>query len=100
MRGCIIFFPSTLTDCLFVSLAVTQFVAGIKACREAQDLIGNLGEVERKCVVFCSVVLMCLNTGLSFPCPQSTYTIKFQLNAPLLYIISLSSGMEFLSLSM
>lgn len=33
---------STLTDCMFVSLAVTPFVAGIKACREPQDLIGNL----------------------------------------------------------
>lgn len=61
---------STLTDCMFVSLAVTPFVAGIKACREPQDLIGNLGEKQKrekkgkrggKYIGFCSVVLMCLN---------------------------------------
>lgn len=39
---------STLSDCVFVSLAVAPFAAGIKACREPQDLIGNLGEKEKK----------------------------------------------------
>lgn len=44
-----VFFPlSTLSDCVFVSLAVAPFVAGIKACREPQDLIGNLGEKKEK----------------------------------------------------
>ena len=43
------FFPfSTLSDCVFVGLAVGPFVAGIKACREPQDLIGNLGEKTTK----------------------------------------------------
>ena len=32
---------------MFVSLAVAPFVAGIKACREPQDLIGNLGEKKK-----------------------------------------------------
>lgn len=45
----VVFFPlSTLSDCVFVSLAVAPFVAGIKACREPQDLIGNLGEKKEK----------------------------------------------------
>lgn len=49
-RGLFIFFIpfSTLSDCVFVSLAVAPFVAGIKACREPQDLIGNLGEKKKK----------------------------------------------------
>lgn len=43
------FFPhSTLSDCVFVSLTVKPFVVGIKACRELQDLIGNLGEKKGK----------------------------------------------------
>lgn len=41
------FFCSTLTDCMFVSLAVAPFMAGIKACREPEDLIGNLGEKQK-----------------------------------------------------
>lgn len=36
----------TLSDCVFVRLAAAPFVAGIKACREPQDLIGNLGGKE------------------------------------------------------
>lgn len=32
---------------MFVSLAVAPFVSGIKACRDPQDLIGNL-EGEKK----------------------------------------------------
>lgn len=45
----VFFFPlSTLSDCVFVSLAVTPFVAGIKACREPQDLIGNLVGKKKK----------------------------------------------------
>lgn len=49
MRERLDFFSfSTLTDCMFVSLAVTPFVAGIKACREPQDLIGNLGEKQKR----------------------------------------------------
>lgn len=51
-RGCVFSFfllpLSTLSDCVFVSLAVAPFVAGIKACREPQDLIGNLGEKKKK----------------------------------------------------
>lgn len=31
---------------MFVRLAAAPFVAGIKACREPQDLIGNLGGKE------------------------------------------------------
>lgn len=42
------FFLSTLSDCVFVSLAVVPFMAGIKACREPQDLIGNLGEKKKE----------------------------------------------------
>lgn len=72
----------TLSDCVFVRLAAAPFVAGIKACRESQDLIGNLGgkegedrEEEKKGthIGCCGVVLMCLNMGLSFSCPQSTH---------------------------
>ena len=33
---------------MFVSLAVAPFAAGIKACREPQDLIGNLREKKTK----------------------------------------------------
>lgn len=78
---------STLTDCMFGSLAVAPFVAGIKACREPQDLIGNLGEKQeeekkererKKYIGCCSFVLMCLNIGLSFSCPQSTHKMFFQ----------------------
>lgn len=60
---------------MFVSLAVVPFMAGIKACREPQDLIGNLGEKKKgKKNIGCSnVVLMCLNIGLSFSCPKSTH---------------------------
>lgn len=43
-----LFSLSTLSDCVFVSLAVAPFVAGIKACREPQDLIGNLGEKKKE----------------------------------------------------
>lgn len=55
---------------MFVSLAVAPFVAGIKACREPPDLIGNLREKKKKkkekakkYIGCCSVVLMCLNIG-------------------------------------
>lgn len=70
---------------MFVSLAVAPFVAGIKACREPQDLIGNLGEKKKgkEYIGCCSVVLMCLNIGLSFSCPQSTHKNGFSINATL-----------------
>lgn len=75
---------------MFVSLAVAPFVAGIKACREPPDLIGNLREKKKKkkrkrkkYIGCCSVVLMCLNIGLSFSCPQSTHKNGFSINATL-----------------
>lgn len=39
---------SALSDCVFVSLAVAPFAAGIKACGEPPDLIGNLREKRKR----------------------------------------------------
>lgn len=38
---------------------------------------------EKKYIGCCSVVLMCLNAGLSYPCPQSTHKNGFSIIATL-----------------
>lgn len=62
-----------LNDCVFVRLTVAPFVAGIKSLQGATRS-GYLGWGGRQNIAEqCSLVLMCLNTGLLFPCPPNAH---------------------------
>ena len=98
------FSPSTLTDCMFVSLAVTQFVVGIKACRESQDLIGNLGEKmkegkkkKKHLLLQCCINVFEHRALIFMPWKPTSFFIFFSsLNAALWCIVSVqANGVSF-----
>lgn len=71
---------------MFVSLAVAQFVAGIKACREPPDLIGNLRERKKKKKKIHWLLQCCIDVfehKALISCPQSTHKNVFSINATL-----------------